>query len=172
MKFTFIEQHHTEFPVQRMCRVLGVSSSGFYASRRREPSARSREDQRLLIHIRAAHRFSRETYGVRRIVHELKAQGIEIGRHRIDRLMRQAGLKVKSRRPYKITTKRASRLPIVDNILNREFDAQEPDQKWVADFTYIATDQGWLYLATVMDLYSRKIVGWSMHATTNDQKLG
>lgn len=162
MKFAFIEQHRRMFPIHRMCQVLGVSSSGYYATRRRLPSLRSKEDQRLLLHIRAIHRASRETYGVRRMVHELRAQEIQVGHSRIRRLMRQAGLRVKSRRPYKITTRRDSRLSVVENVLNRNFDAQHPDQKWVADFTYIATEQGWLYLATVMDLFSRKIIGWSM----------
>ena len=162
MKFAFIEQHRQAFSVQQMCQVLGVSSSGYYAFRKRKPSIRSKKDQCLPVHVRAAHRASRETYGVRRIYHELQAQGIDVGVYRIRRLMREAGLKVKSRRPYKVTTKRDSRLPIRENILNREFGAKQPDRKWVADFTYIATDQGWLYLATVMDLFSRKIVGWSM----------
>lgn len=90
------------------------------------------------------------------------AQGVHVGRHRIGRLMRQADLKVKSRRPYKVTTKRDPRLPVVKNLLNRDFEVAQPDRKWVADFTYIATEQGWLYLATVMDLFSLKIVGWSM----------
>ena len=129
MKFAFIEQHRQAFSVQQMCRVLGVSSSGYYAFRKRKPSTRSKQDQYLLVHIRAAHRASRETYGVRRIYHELQAQSIDVGVHRIRRLMREAGLKVKSRRPYKVTTKRDSRLPVRENILNREFETKQPDRK-------------------------------------------
>jgi len=141
---------------------LGVSPSGYYPFRKRRPSHRARENQRLLVHIRAIHRASRETYGYRRIYHELREQGIVCSRHRIARLMRQAGLRGKSRRPYKVTTRANPRHPVADNLLDRDFQADQPDRKWVADITYIATDQGWLYLATVMDLFSRRIVGWSM----------
>jgi len=162
MKFSFIEQHRHQFPVVRMCAVLGVSPSGYYAFRKRRPSRRARENQRLLVHIRAIHRASRATYGYRRIYHELCDQGIVCSRHRIARLMRRAGLRVKSRRPYKVTTRANPRHPVADNLLDRDFQADQPDRKWVADITYIATNQGWLYLATVMDLFSRRIVGWSM----------
>lgn len=162
MKFRFIEQHRHQFPVVRMCAVLGVSPSGYYAFRKRRPSRRARENQRLLVHIRAIHRASRATYGYRRIYHELREQGMMCSRHRIARLMRRAGLRVKSRRPYKVTTRANPRHPVADNLLDRDFQADQPDRKWVADITYIATDQGWLYLATVMDLFSRRIVGWSM----------
>jgi len=162
MKFRFIEQHRYHFPVVRMCAVLGVSTSGYYAFRKRRPSRQTRENQRLLVHIRAAHRASRETYGYRRMYHELRGQGIICSRHRIARLMRHAGLRVKSRRPYKVTTRANPRHSLADNLLDRDFQADQPDRKWVADITYIATNQGWLYLATVMDLFSRRIVGWSM----------
>jgi putative transposase len=162
MKYRFIEQHRQVFEVRRMCRVLGVAASGYYAYRTRQPSDRARENQRLLVHIRAAHRVSRETYGYRRLYHELRAQGIVCGRHRIARLMRQAGLRVKSRRPYKITTRTHPQHPVAQNVLDRDFKAEQPNRKWVADITYVATVQGWLYLATVMDLFSRQIVGWSM----------
>jgi putative transposase len=162
MKYRFIEQHRQQFPVKRMCAVLAVSSSGYYAARKRPPSGRERANNRLLVHIRAVHRASRATYGYRRIYHELKAQGMVCSRHRIARLMRQAGLRVKSRRSYKVTTRRNPHHPVAENVLDRDFTAARPNQKWVTDLTYIATDQGWLYLATVMDLFSRKIVGWSI----------
>ena len=162
MKFGFIEQHCHQFPVVRICAVLGVSPSGYYAFRKRRPSRRVRENQRLLVQIRAIHRASRATYGYRRIYHELREQGMICSRHRIAHLMRRAGLRVKSRRPYKVTTRANPRHPVADNLLDRDFQADQPDRKWVADITYIATDQGWLYLATVMDLFSRRIVGWSM----------
>lgn len=106
--------------------------------------------------------FSRETYGYRRIYHELREKGIVCSHHRIARLMRQADLRVKSRRPYKITTRTNPRHLVADNLLDRDFQANQPDRKWVTDITHIATDQSWLYLATVMDLFSRRIVGWSM----------
>jgi putative transposase len=163
MKFAFIDKHRTMFPVRRMCQVLGVSPSGYYAAQTRSASPRERENCRLLVQIRVAHRTSRETYGARRMVHELRAQGVVCGRHRAARLMRQAGLRVKARHPYKITTRPHPRLPVADNVLGRDFTANQPNQKWVADITYITTHQGWLYLATVMDVFSRKIVGWSMN---------
>lgn len=162
MKFRFIAQHRHQFPMVRMCGMLGVSPSGYYAFRKRRPSCRVQENQRLLVHIRAIHRASRATYGYRRIYHQLREQGMMYSRHRIARLMRQAGLRVKSRRPCKVTTRANPRHPVADNLLDRDFQADQPDRKWVADITYIATDQGWLYLATVMDLFSRRIVGWSM----------
>jgi putative transposase len=163
MKFAFIDQYRNEFPVRRLCQVLGVSPSGDYAAGKRAPSQRERENRRLLVHIRVAHRASRETYGCRRIVHELRSQAVVCGRHRVARLMRQAGLRVKSRHPYKVTTQSQPRLLVADNLLGRDFTAAGPNQKWVADITYIATGQGWLHLATVMDLFLRKIVGWSMN---------
>ena len=163
MKIRFIEQHRIQFPVKRMCTVLGISTSGYYASRKRGLSRRDRENNRLLVHIQVVHRASRETYGYRRMYHELKAQGVACSRHRVARLMRQAGLRVKARRPYKVTTRRDPHHPVAENILDRDFTAKQPDEKWVTDFTYVATGQGWLYLATVMDLFSRRIVGWSMN---------
>ncbi|MCI0556584.1 MAG: IS3 family transposase [Anaerolineae bacterium] len=163
MKFAFIDQHRHELPVRRLCQVLEVSASGYYAAGKREESQRARENRRLLIHSRLVHRASRETYGYRRIVHERRAQGVVCGRHRVARLMRQAGLRVKARHPYKVTTHSHPRLSVADNVLDRDFSATQLNQKWMADITYLATDQGWLYLATVMDLFSRKIVGWSMN---------
>ncbi len=162
MKYAFIEQHRQQFPVSRLCAVLGVSPSGYYAARGRQPSQRAQANQRLGVHIRIAHRASRQTYGYRRIQQELRAQGLTVGRHRIARLMRQMGLRVKARRPYKRTTRANPGHPVASNRLQRDFTARQPNQKWVADITYIATQQGWLYLAVVMDLFSRKIVGWSM----------
>ena len=133
MKFAFIDQYRNEFPVRPLCQWLGVSPSGYYAARKREPSQREREHRRLVVHIRVAHRASRETYGYRRIVHELRSQGVVCGRHRVARLMRQAGLRVKSRRPYKVTTRSHPRPPVADNVLNRDLTAANPNQKWVAE---------------------------------------
>ncbi len=162
MKYEFIEQHRQEFPIVRMCQVLGVSSSGYHAWRTREPSARAQGNARLLVHIRTIYQTSRGTYGSRRIYHELRTQRIVCSRHRVARLMRQHGLRAKQRRPYKRTTRRDERLPVAPNVLDRQFTATAPNQKWVVDITYIATAQGWLYLAVVMDLFSRQIVGWPM----------
>lgn len=162
MKYRFIESHRAVYPVGRMCDVLGVSRSGYYAWRERPLSERMQSNTRLLLHIRAVYHESRRTYGSRRVYHELREQGIPCSRHRIARLMRQDGLRAVQRQRYKQTTRPNPRLPVAPNVLNRDFTAQRPNQKWVADFTYIPTAQGWLYLATVMDVFSRQIVGWSM----------
>jgi putative transposase len=162
MKYAFIEQHRQLYPVLRLCAVLGVSPSAYYAARGRQPSRRAQANQRLALHVRVAHRASRQTYGYRRIYHELRAQGMVVGRHRIARLMRQLDLRVKARRPYKRTTRAHPGQPVATNLLQRDFTASQPNQKWAVDITYIATQQGWLYLAVVMDLFSRTIVGWSM----------
>lgn len=162
MKYRFIESHRAVYPVGRMCDVLGVSRSGYYAWRERPLSERMQSNTRLLLHIRAVYHESRRTYGSRRVYHELREQGIPCSRHRIARLMRQDGLRAVQHQRYKQTTRPNPRLPVAPNVLNRDFTAQRPNQKWVADFTYIPTAQGWLYLATVMDVFSRQIVGWSM----------
>lgn len=162
MKFAFITQSRQRFTVQQMCRVLGVSSSGYYAAQQRQPSRRSQENQRLLLQIRLVHRASRGTYGYRRLHYELREQGITCSRHRIARLMRQSDLHVKYRRPYKLTTQPHPGRVAAPNLLAQDFTAAGANQKWVADITYIPTAEGWLYLAVVMDLFSRQIVGWSM----------
>lgn len=162
MKYWFIESHWAVCPVGRMCRVLGVSRSGYYAWREHPLSERKQSNTRLLLYIRAVYHESRRTYGSRRVYHKLREQGIPCSRHRIARLMRQDGLRAVQRQRYKQTTRPNPRLPIAPNVLNRDFTAQRPNQKWVADFTYIPTAQRWLYLATVMDVFSRQIVGWSM----------
>jgi putative transposase len=162
MKYRFIDAHCAVYPVGQMCRVLEVSRSGYYAWCKRVPSAREQSNRRLLVHIRAVYRASRKTYGSRRVYHELSAQGLACSRHRVARLMREDGLRAVQRQRYKQTTRANPRLPVAPNLLNQEFTAQSPDQKWPADFTYIPTAQGWLYVATVLDVCSRQIVGWSM----------
>lgn len=162
MKYRFIDAHRAVYPVGRKCRVLEVSRSGYYAWCKRVPSVRERSNRRLLVHIRAVYGASRKTYGSRRVYHELRAQGLVCSRHRIARLMRQDGLRAVQRQRYKQTTRANPRLPVAPNLLNQDFTAQSPDQKWLADFTYIPTAQGWLYLAAVLDVCSRQIVGWSM----------
>lgn len=147
-----------------MCRVLQVSRSGYYDWRKREPSKRSVENEQLLVTIREIHAASFESYGVPRIYAALRAKGQLVNKKRVERLMRLheiQGVSPRKKRWVK-TTDSDHEFPIAPNLLNRNFEADAPNRKWVSDISYIETDEGWLYLATVLDLYSRKIVGWSM----------
>jgi putative transposase len=145
-----------------MCRVLGVSPSGYYAWRARPASRRAQQDETLLRKIRSAHAASRGTYGVPRLCVELRAAGIRIGRKRIARLMRRTGLRGVSRRRFTVTTQRDTRLRPAPDLVQRCFRAERPNQLWVADVTYIPTWAGFLYLAVVLDVFSRKVIGWAM----------
>ena len=162
MRFQFIEDHREGFPVTRMCKVLNVSSSGYYAWRQRPVSAREMANQELVRAIEAAYNSSYATYGSPRIYHELRAQGVACSENRVARLMRLRGIRAKQARQYKATTKRDKAHPVVPNLLKRNFVADRPNQIWLADITYIRTLQGWLYLAAILDLYSRQIAGWAM----------
>jgi transposase InsO family protein len=150
------------FPVDLMSRVLEVSRSGYYDWLGRGPSARAREDERLKIEIRAAHQRSRETYGPRRLQPELRAIGLQAGRDRIARLRRSMGLYCRQRRRFKVTTDSRHNLPVAPNLLNQDFRASAPNQVWVTDLTYIATGEGWLYLAGIKDIFTCEIVGYAM----------
>ena len=145
-----------------MCRVLGVSPSGYYSWRKRPASVRAQEDQRLLRQIRTAHAASRATYGAPRIHAELQAQGVTVGRKRVARLMREAGIAGVTRRRFVVTTQRDRRARPAPDLVERDFTAEGPDRKWVSDITYIPTWSGFLYLAIVLDVWSRKVVGWAM----------
>ena len=169
MKFAFIEAEKAHYPVEVMCRVLGVSRSGLYARRCRKESPRAREDRTLLVRIREAHLSSRRTYGSPRVHAELREKGFIVGRNRVARLMQLDGLKGRQRRRYVHTTQVDPGLPVAPNTLARAFSPSEPDRAWVADITYIRTLQGWLYLAVVLDLYSRKVVGWATSARLDRQ---
>jgi len=151
-----------EASVAEQCRVLGVSRSGYYDWCERPVSARDRENARLLEKIRVVHTESEQTYGSPRVHTELQEQGERCGKNRIARLMRENKVVSIHRRKYRTTTDSSHCLPVVENILAREFEASAPDQKWVGDITYLRTREGWLYLAVVMDLFSRQIIGWSM----------
>jgi putative transposase len=153
------------FPIATLCRVLGVSPSGYYAWSERPPSARVQADEILLEQIRAIHAQSRGTYGARRIRIELREQGIPCARKRIARLMRQAGLAGAQRRRYRGTTRQNREATAAPDLVQRDFTALGPNQLWVADVTYVPTGEGWLYLATVLDAWSRRIVGWAMGET-------
>ncbi len=145
-----------------MCSTLEVSRSGFYAWLKREPSERSKSDARMTELISEIHKGSRGTYGAPRIHEALKAGGISCGLNRVARLMREAGLRSKVKRKFKATTNSKHDHPIAPNLLNQDFKTYSPNAIWVSDITYIWTDEGWLYLATTMDLFSRAIVGWAM----------
>jgi len=145
-----------------MCRLLRVSASGYYAWRHRPDSTRMRENRKLLGEIGTIHAKSTGTYGSLRVRAELLDKGHDCGRHRVARLMRTAGIQGIPKRRFRRTTKSSPALPVVPNLLAQDFTAAEPNQRWVADITYIRTGEGWLYLAVVLDLYSRKVVGWSL----------
>jgi putative transposase len=156
--------HQAEHRIATMCRVLGVSTSGYYAWRAREVSNRDKENAELLAKITQIHAESKGTYGAPRIQRELAAQGIRVGRNRIARLMRVAGLRGVSRRKWITTTVRDEKAEPVADLVERDFTASGPDELWVADITYIPTWEGFLYLSVVLDVWSRRIVGWAMAA--------
>ena len=163
MKFTFVREHRRLWPIRVICRVLKVSPSGFYAWRKRPPSARARRRQELLEKIRIAHQENQELYGSPRVHRALLIDGQSVSRNTVARLMRQAKIRAKSRRRFiPRTTDSAHQKPVADNKLNRDFGASSVNRKWLADITYIPTGEGWLYLAAVLDAFSRRIVGWSM----------
>ena len=151
-----------------MCHVLGVSRSWYYAWSKSGATARQHSDQKLLVGIQAAFDASDRTYGATRIGEELRSQGIRVGKNRIGRLMKQRGLHVKTTRRFKVTTNSDHKRPVAPNLVNRQFTAFASDRLWTGDITYIRTDEGWLYLAVVLDVFSRRIVGWSMDRRMKD----
>ena len=167
MKYQCVADHRTEFPVAMVCRLLQIKPSGFYAWSRRPQSQRSVEDERLRKKITEIYAESDGVYGSRKVRDELLDLGFCAGRHRIARLMRGLGLKGCPKKRYRVTTNSNHRFRIAPNHLDRAFTAEAPNQRWVADITYIRTQEGWLYLAAVMDLYSMAIVGWSMSDRLN-----
>ena len=162
MKFRFIEDHRGEFQVGLMCQELKVSRSGYYAWRGRPPSKREMANRELKEKIQAAFAESHETYGSPRICRTLRSQGLTVGVNRVARLMRSDGLRAKQARHFRSTTRRNKKDSVAPNLLQRDFHAERPNEKWLADITYIATREGWLYLAAVLDLFNRQIVGWAM----------
>ena len=163
MIFSFIAAKKAEHSIKIMCRVLEVSRSGYYAWAGRESSARAREDERLTVRIRELFKLRRDVYGSPRIWSDLVLDdGEKIGRKRVERLMRQAGLCALMEKKWKATTIRVPGVRVADDLLDRDFAAAAPNRCWVADITYLRTWEGWLYLVAVQDLYSRRIVGWSM----------
>jgi len=162
MKFRFIDDHRQEFPVSRMCKVLEVSRSGYYAWRGRPPSKREMANRALYSKIKAVYDESHGTYGSPRIWQALKSEGVRCSENRVARLMRRGGLRAKQAKSYKSTTKRKKGNSVAPNVLERDFGAERPNEKWASDITYIRTGEGWLYLAVTLDLFSRRVVGWAM----------
>ena len=162
MRYAFIAAHFTQFPMRLMCRALEVSRSGYYAWRKRPASRRSMKNRLLLERIKEVHKNSRKTYGSPRVHRQLLAEGERCGRGRVERLMSANGIRAKQKRKFVATTDSKHDLPVAENILQREFHVEEPNRVWLSDITYIPTDEGWLYLAGVLDLCSRTAVGWSM----------
>ena len=162
MKYAFIEHHQATFTVTRMCDMMEVSCSAFYDWLKRPESAHSLEDRRLSEKVKKSHQKSRETYGARRIVKDLVEDDEVISRERVGRLMKQQNLESKSKRKFKATTNSKHNHPVAPNLLDRKFQVEQPDIVYVGDITYISTDEGWLYLAVLIDLYSRAVVGWAM----------
>ena len=153
MRFQFIKDHQDECPVTRMCKVLNVSPSGYYAWRKRPVSKREMANQELYKKIKAVYNQNHEVYGSPRIYRALKDQGVVCSENRVARLMRLRGLRAKQSKCYKVTTKRNKAHPVAPNLLKRDFVADRPNQKWLTDITYIPTQEGWLYLAVVLDLF-------------------
>ncbi len=169
MKFSFIHAKKACFAVAALCEHLGVSRSGYYAWVRRAESARSQSDRELGLEVAAVHQESRGRYGSPRVHAELRARGRHVARKRVARLMRQQGLAARRRRRFVRTTDSAHRQPVADNLLARRFSPSQPNCTWATDITYVATKQGWLYLAVVLDLFSRQVVGWAMGPTIDRQ---
>ncbi len=162
MKYAWIEQHRDCFQVRRMCAQLGVSRSGYCQWRTRAPSERWMANARLDAQVAALHASSKRSYGRPRIVRGLRAQGVQVGHERVRNSLKRQHLRPVYKRPYRVTTDSAHHKPVAPNVLDRRVDGWRVNQAWVGDITYVATDEGWLYLACVMDLASRRIVGWSM----------
>jgi putative transposase len=163
--YALMDAHIGQFPLRLMCRVLGVSRSGYYSWRTRRESDRHVQNRVLLERIRLVHRKSHGTYGSPRVHRQLIAEGVVCSRGRVERLMSANDIRAKQRRKFVATTDSKHSLPIAPNILKREFGVKEPNKVWTSDITYIPTQEGWLYLAGVMDLCSRTAVGWSMSDT-------
>ena len=162
MRFAFVEEHRKHVPVDRLCHILNVTSRGYRAWHNRPVSPRQRDDMVVLAHIREQHHLSLGSYGRPRMTQELKEAGLAVGHRRVGRLMRDNGIRVVRTRKYKATTDSNHRFNIAPNLLDRNFHADKPNQKWAGDISYIWTREGWLYLAVMIDLHSRRVVGWAV----------
>jgi transposase InsO family protein len=162
LRYQFIDTAKKAYPVTLLCKVMMVSRSGYYSWRSRDISARQQEYERLIPLVKESHRQSRRTYGARRIADDLTALGEPCGRTKAGSLMKLAGVSAKQSRKFKVTTDSKHNLPVAPNLLDRQFEVKEPDSVYVSDITYIWTAEGWLYLAIILDLFSRRVVGWSL----------
>ena len=162
MKYRAIHEHVRRFPLRLMCRALNVSPAGFYAWRARPASPRTLANVRLVTDIRARHAQSRHTYGSPRITRDLRESGQSVSENRVARLMRSHGIRAKTVKKWRATTDSGHKLPVAANTLDRQFTVTAPNRVWAGDITYVWTDEGWLYLAVVLDLYSRAVIGWAM----------
>lgn len=170
MRFAFIQTEKALYPVQLLCWLLEVSRSGFYAWTQRTVSARTKADAQLAVEIAATHHQSRKRYGSPRVHRALRKRGIRVGKKRVARLMREHGLVARQKRRFRRTTDSNHANPIAPNVVARAFEPKGPNQVWAGDVTYIATHEGWAYLAVLLDLCSRRVVGWALSAT-NDTEL-
>jgi putative transposase len=161
VKYAFIKERLAGYPVSTLCRVLGVTTQGYYAWEKRPQSARKQADQQLSAKIRVIHAATRQRYGSPRIHDELRDQGLRCSKKRVERLMREESLRAKAGRKFKATTDSSHDKPVAPDLVKREFTAPAPNRVWVGDITYLWTSEGWLYLAVFIDLYSRKVVGWA-----------
>lgn len=162
MRFRFVEEHRASFPANRLCDVVGVSARDLRAFRNRPASRRQRSDLVTLAHIKEQSRLSLGSYGRPRMTEELKETGLDVGHRRIGRLMRQNGISVVRTRKHKVTTNSDHKFNIAPNLLNRDFTADLPNQKWAGDISYVWTREGWLHLAVILDLHSRRVIGWAV----------
>lgn len=170
MRFGFIEAKKACYPVSVLCRVLEVERSGFYAWRSRVESDHAVDDRRLAVEVRAAFEESKRRYGSPRVYRVLRRRGVKVGRHRVARLMREQELQARRRRKFVATTDSKHSMPIPPNLVKREFEVKEPDRIWAGDVTYLPTGEGWLFLAVLLDLYSRRVIGWAL-SERNDEAL-
>ena len=162
MRFAFIDAWKEEWPVEFLCKVMRVTSRGYRAWRVRPMGQRQRDDMVILAHIREQHRLSLESYGRPRMAEELQEEGLNVGHRRVGRLMRENCIRVERSKKYKVTTDSNHAFNIAPNLLNRDFRAELPNQKWAGDISYVWTREGWLYLAVILDLHSRRIIGWAV----------
>jgi transposase InsO family protein len=170
VKFAFIDAQKARHKVHALCRLLGVSRSGYYAWKKRSTAPRRAQDQRLAAQVAQIHARSRGVYGSPRVHAALRATGVLVARKRVERLMREQGLRGRAPRRYRATTDSEHTLPVAPNVVERDFEVTAPNEVWVTDVTYVATREGWLFLAVMVDLFSRRVVGWATSAR-NDTSL-